>query len=111
MENLNKENFWNEMQKKYPNAMGEFCNWIDIYKKENNWDSLFNAGLMVPIRGQSVAPKFHDLPLAMQMGIINEFINRNSPNYKHDNISYCKRDIEHYLKGTEEEIESEIGHE
>lgn len=74
MKNLSKENFWNKLYKKYPDGVQVFCDWIDKYKSKNNWDKLFNAGLMVPIRGQSVSPKYHDLPLAMQIGIWIEFV-------------------------------------
>lgn len=41
MENLNKENFWDELYKKYPKGMKVFCDWIDEYKKQNNWDEFF----------------------------------------------------------------------
>jgi hypothetical protein len=62
MENLTKENFFNEMQKKYPKAMDIFCKWIDEYKKRVEWDC--------PL-------KYHDLPLAMQAGIWSVFILEN----------------------------------
>lgn len=69
-ENLTKENFWNELQEKYPYGMKIFCDWIDEYKKANDWDSLF------PITKRKkhwMDIKFHHLPLAMQIGIWLEF--------------------------------------
>ena len=68
MENLNKENFWNELFTKYPKGVQVFCDWIDEYKKRNHWDRLFNGGY------EMESPKFHDLPIAMQKGILIEFI-------------------------------------
>lgn len=62
MENLNKENFWNELHKQCPEAVDHFCNWIDDFKKANDWDSLFDPEL-----------KFHDLPFDMQNGIIARY--------------------------------------
>lgn len=76
-ENLNKENFWNEAYAKYPDGVQVFCDWIDRYKKENHWRDLFNGGFLVNPKGNSdiftEAPKFHDIPLAMQAGILQEF--------------------------------------
>jgi hypothetical protein len=70
-ETLTKPNFWDELYAKYPKGTQIFCKWIDAYKKEVGWNQLFNsdseyqnaAGKNAP------APKFHDLPHAMQMGI------------------------------------------
>lgn len=62
MENLNKENFWNDVYAKYPNATQEFCNWIDNYKEQNGWNKLFGSDV-----------KFHHIPVAMQLGIWFEF--------------------------------------
>ncbi len=71
IENLNKENFFNELTEKYPIAMKIFCDWIDEYKKEVDWDYLFNEG---EVKGDfKSAPKFHDLPYDMQSGIIIRF--------------------------------------
>lgn len=30
---LTKENCFNELQRMWPNAMKEFCDWVDEYKK------------------------------------------------------------------------------
>lgn len=81
-DNLNKENFWNDLYAKYPKAVQVFCDWIDKYKKENKWDKLFNPnykfihstdeeGTTSTIISE---PKFHDLPIALQTGIWIEFL-------------------------------------
>ena len=94
MKNLTKENFWNEMHQKYPEQMKRFCAWIDKYKARVNWNILFNHQLYgkqykhsKTSMKQIPAPKYHDLPLAMQMGIFMEFCGE----YKLDE---CKAEIE-----------------
>lgn len=107
-ENLNKENFWNEMHQKYPLAMNDFCGWIDYYKKTNNWGKLFNDSYhqlnkKFASNGELTSvdfstPKFHDLPLALQMGIWREYLEDEL------NIERCKIEIESYLYGAQEGI-------
>jgi len=87
-DNLTKENFWNEMQQKYPDQMKKFCSWIDEYKKKNDWNSLF------PIVGRPkhwMDIKYHHLPLAMQMGIFNEYCEEYS-------FDKCKAEIQSELR-------------
>lgn len=59
---LTKENFWNEIKERYPEAVDHFCTWIDGYKKEVGWNDLFGEIF-----------KFHNLPFDMQNGIISRF--------------------------------------
>lgn len=59
---LTKENFWDDLKEKYPEAVEHFLNWIDAYKREIGWRDLFADGI-----------KFHDLPFEMQNGIIARF--------------------------------------
>lgn len=75
MENLNKENFFNEMESRYPAAMQHFHDFIDEYKASVNWDKLFSVKYQViePER-EDVHYKFHDLPFEMQFGIISKFM-------------------------------------
>lgn len=75
MQNLNKENFWNELHAKYPTAVNHFCKWIDEYKKEVGWNKLFNSDSEYQnADGKNApAPKFHDLPFDMQNGILARF--------------------------------------
>jgi hypothetical protein len=62
MQNLNKENFWNEVHAKYPDACQHFCKWIDDYKAEVGWDKIFAPGV-----------KFHDVPIEIQNGILARY--------------------------------------
>lgn len=104
MENLNKENFWNELYEKYPLGMKIFCDWIDEYKLKNNWDMLFfnnrKASPQSKCRSQSI--KFHDIPLAMQIGIWIEFASELSGvhEWEIDDLSNYdwKADIQNTIK-------------
>lgn len=62
MFNWNKENLFNALQKRFPEALAEFCQWIDDYKNEVGWHDLCQY-----------STKFHDLPKEMQIGIIMRF--------------------------------------
>lgn len=109
-DNLTKENFWNELYAKYPLGMKMFCDWIDAYKKKNNWDNLFKnhyAGnhAMNGIEYKTI--KYHDLPLAMQIGIWIEFVgDRGGCDYEVDLFSHdWKQDISEYIKMLQAEKE------
>lgn len=71
MENLNKENLFNELFEKHPKGTKHFCDWVDGYKKRVGWNALFGDSFGNP------APKFHDLPFDFQVGIILRFILEN----------------------------------
>lgn len=72
MEKLTKENFWNALYEKYSEVQ-VFCDWIDEYKKRVGWNGqLFDNVLRA-------APKFHDLPIAMQWGIFQQFCAEQHP--------------------------------
>jgi hypothetical protein len=77
---LTKENFWNELYAKYPEAVYRFCDWIDQYKKQVNWNHLFAC------KGQEngilVNYKYHDLPIAIQLGIFLQFAKETRPSYE-----------------------------
>lgn len=69
MERLTKENFWNDLHDKHPEQMNKFCKWIDEYKERELWNILFarhTSGLQ--------APKYHELPIAMQIGIFLQYV-------------------------------------
>jgi len=74
IQNLTKENFFNALREKCPLAVDYFCQWIDNYKKENNWDELFNGNIQqqYPLM-PTESPKFHELPFEFQNGIIARF--------------------------------------
>jgi hypothetical protein len=71
-ENLTKENFWNRMMSEYPNATNAFCKWVDEYKEATDWKKIFGETTRPDY--VFVAPKFHDLPYAMQVGIWIEYV-------------------------------------
>lgn len=74
---LTNENFWNRMEQKFPKAVEKFDSWSREYKKAVDWDTLFNE-CYIAVNGENLvkkpAPKFHELPLAMQMGIWLEYL-------------------------------------
>lgn len=61
--NLNKKNFWNDLMIKYPETTKKFCEFIDEFKKDFEWDKIFKKDI-----------KFHDIPLELQIGILKRFI-------------------------------------
>lgn len=71
-ENLNKENFWNDLHARFPIGTQVFCDWIDKWKAENGWGSL-----RLELKDQDSTHyepvKFHDYPLAVQAGILAQF--------------------------------------
>lgn len=112
IENLNKENFWNDLYEKYPDAMKVFCEWIDAYKIKNDWLFMFNIG-----RGYRTskgeypnAPKFYDIPLAMQIGIWIEFVTEQYAGEFEWEIKDLteldwRKEITDYLKDSQKDIE------
>lgn len=57
----------------YREAVDRFCEWIDHYKKNIKWDNIFNTGSPHYARMGWHDPKFHDLPLELQAGILLHF--------------------------------------
>lgn len=90
MESLTKENFWNELLEKYPEQMKVFCAWIDGYKKRVNWNKLFNSDSDYQnYEGKNApAPKYHDLPIAMQIGIFMQFLAEQNPDCMKDWLQF-----------------------
>lgn len=78
--NLTQE-FWSKLAEKYAGEISVFRNWIDEYKKRIGWEKLFHpqfnfvivkaSGLSAP---EFIAPKFHDLPDAMQAGLFMQYV-------------------------------------
>lgn len=81
---LTRENFWNELKVKYPHEMEAFCKWIDEYKARVGWNRLFGAH-ETRLNGRVVcgghAPKFHQIPIAMQIGIFFQFTTETAKHY------------------------------
>jgi len=99
VENLTKENFWSDMHQKFPKAMTIFCEWIDQYKKKHRWKYLFNEGayLFPDTSEVTMAPKYHDLPFAMQIGIWMEFVYDQGIYWVFNFSSDLKTDIRDFL--------------
>lgn len=76
MDKLTKENFWNELHQKYTGEMEQFCEWIDEYKKQVDWNILFNSqsDYQNADGKNAKAPKYHELPVAMQIGIFLQYV-------------------------------------
>lgn len=73
-ENLNKENFWNQLMEENPLSVKLFCDWMDEYKKIVGWDKLFNDEFReTEVLRIYEEPKFHDIPYEMQIGILIKF--------------------------------------
>lgn len=99
MENLTKENFWNEIEKKYPDAMNLFHKWIDRYKEEVDWEIIFNIGTCNYADDGKHDIKFHQIPFEMQNGIlarfdiecnIGIFSGKGKAQYHHNRETYVK---------------------
>lgn len=70
MDKLTKENFWNDLYAKHPDQMNKFCKWIDEYKERIDWRKLF----FTPHATHARDIKYHDLPIAMQIGIFLQYV-------------------------------------
>lgn len=112
-ENLTRENFWDALYAQYPKGVNVFCEWVDEYKKKYNWDTLFKGDIRsIAVTGTSVTCeydtlKYHDLPLAMQIGIWIEFVcDRGGCAWEIDDMfTYnWKEDITEYCKMLQEEV-------
>lgn len=73
---LTKENFFDGLFERNPRAMEEFCRWVDRFKMDCDWLVLFADHHY----GKELrSPKFHELPLTMQIGPIIQFFHTQFP--------------------------------
>lgn len=79
MENLGKENFWNEMMERCPKAVDVFKKWIIGYMNRVEG----HKNLFMEDTG------FYDLPYEMQMGIMNRFFIETYAG-EHEYIKNCQ---------------------
>jgi len=99
MNNLNKENFWDEMEEKYPAAIHVFKGWIDLYKKEVHWSQMFNDEMLAgPF-------EFEDLPFDMQVGILMRF---SSEIFHGSNPNMTPEDIKPMVQQTLEKLDISV---
>jgi hypothetical protein len=69
---LSKEGFWDALILDYPKQVKRFYDWIDHYEQRNDWDFLFlNNRMSRPFPEKLI--KYHDLPVAMQIGIFLQY--------------------------------------
>ncbi len=66
---LTYENYWTKMTEGYPDQVKKFGDWIDQYKKCIAWNKFFTYHSPEGIKSW----KYHDLPLAMQLGIFHQY--------------------------------------
>lgn len=92
--NLNYGNFWENNTLRFPLAIKSLHAFIDEYKAEIKWHDVFAGCLEIlvadhtdNINTQPIynrlpdPPKFHDIPLDMQTGIIIRWIFKVTENY------------------------------
>lgn len=68
---LNKDN-WDIIGKESPNSFKKFMDYIDDFKASCSWDELFNSHYSLG-GDLKASPKFHEIPFAMQKGIVENF--------------------------------------
>lgn len=92
---LTKENFWDDLMLKYPQAVKEFCNWIDDYKRSVNWTSFIPEA------------KYHDLPFEFQLGIWFRYMEEEAPCYFEVDITEfdLASEIDYYMKQRETDLQ------
>lgn len=106
---FSKNEFYNEIEKEFPEAFKKFSAWMDEYKKQVGWKKLFNEGISLPaeqgMAGEDVkAPKFHELPVDMQYGVLLRFYSETvnpegaaTVQAKATNVRFLFRTIETYI--------------
>ena len=67
---MTKENFWNEIEQRWPGELEMFSQWLDEYKKKIHWDDLFHREKR---EHYWTDLKFHHLPDAIQIGIFYQY--------------------------------------
>lgn len=83
---LTRENFWDELMTKFPGDINRFISWIDEYKEAVGWNHLLGKAI-----------KFHDMPIAMQLGIFIQFTCDESHRYSFNEESEGKT-IDEYAR-------------
>jgi len=68
---MTKEDFWSPIETKSPDLFKKFKDWVDEYKERVIWGKLFHENTNILAQP---APKVHELPDAMQIGIFIQFL-------------------------------------
>lgn len=104
---LTKENFWNEIEVRFPKSTKLFLKWIDVYKQKTEWNKLFNSDSEYQnAEGKNAAaPKFHEISYEMQQGIWISFAHETLNNiFEQPEYNYCF-DLAEDIKQVFSEIE------
>lgn len=70
---LTKEDFYSLVETDYPAAFRKFGGYIDDFKASTNWNQLFHNTDSNGEFDDEVVPKFHDIPFALQKGVVENF--------------------------------------
>lgn len=119
-DNLDKEHFFDRMNELYPDASEHFAHWLDGYKKEVEWDRLFNDNCVSaydlhtlpdePVRmpRKMHAPGFHQMPFEMQAGIIARYrLEQGGAGADYENIAMIfRKEFESCLAMLQRETEA-----
>lgn len=89
------------MFQKYEPQVQEFCDWIDEWKKANEWDALTQPRIEDGKVNNVFMPKFHDYPYSVQLGIWLEFLATREWEDAWDCLHYCQVAIAKLSKGIE----------
>ncbi len=77
---MSKNDFFNVMEKDYPQAMVMFGKWIDDFKEKIDWKNIFPMETSINAEGileGKSTKKFHDLNFYLQDGIMRLFFMQN----------------------------------
>lgn len=94
MDTLTKEDFWDPLEAKYPELVGEFKKWIDEYKQRVGWEHIFFSFV-----------KYHDLPVAVQIGIFFQYMAETS--WMHRSKNGEQITVEEAVEGVTDYFEEE----
>lgn len=102
-DSLTKENFWNKLYEKYTGEVQQFCDWIDEYKKRVEWNLIFRErhGRDAEENVTYQKPKYHDLPIGMQIGIFIQYTQETADSHRFE-FSPDVRDMEVFAQSIEE---------
>lgn len=79
---MTKEGFWNHIESRSPKQFEAFKKWVDEYKVRINWLELFHDNTVaIGHQASQRAPKVHELPDSLQVGIFIQFITEINPSY------------------------------
>lgn len=100
--NLNKENFWNRIEGKFPQVSKHFFEWVDKWKEVNETNTWVSYVVAKPIK----SVKFHDYPYEMQFGIFGQYLTEIG--ILDPEFGYFTVNLDEYIEDTFEKIELKL---